>query len=168
MPAGSPWIMKKAPITKAGFEKIKRELEHLKSVAVPENVRDIETARAHGDISENAEYTAAKERQAFIHGKIQELENNLATSEIIDIRNIANDKIVFGASVVIADAKTGKETTYQLVGPYESDIAQCKISVLSPIGKALLGKCIGDTARVNAPGGVREFEIVDIIVAEQE
>ena len=157
-----------APITKAGFEKIKRELEHLKSVAVPENVRDIETARAHGDISENAEYTAAKERQAFIHGKIQELENNLATSEIIDIRNIANDKIVFGASVVIADAKTGKETTYQLVGPYESDIAQCKISVISPIGKALVGKCIGDTARVNAPGGVREFEIVDIIVAEQE
>ena len=120
--------MKKAPITKAGFEKIKRELEHLKSVAVPENVRDIETARAHGDISENAEYTAAKERQAFIHGKIQELENNLATSEIIDIRNIANDKIVFGASVVIADAKTGKETTYQLVGPYESDIAHASRS----------------------------------------
>ena len=92
--------MKKAPITKVGFEKIKRELEHLKTVAVPENVRDIEAARAHGDISENAEYTAAKERQAFIHGKIQELENNLATSEIIDLKNLSTDRIVFGTSVI--------------------------------------------------------------------
>jgi len=165
MPAGSPWIMKKAPITKVGFEKIKRELEHLKTVAVPENVRDIEAARAHGDISENAEYTAAKERQAFIHGKIQELENNLATSEIIDLKNLSTDRIVFGTSVIIEDVKKGKNITYQLVGPHESDIGRNKISVTSPLGKALVGKTIGDTARVNAPGGVREFEIVDIFIA---
>jgi len=168
LPAGSGKIMKKAPITKAGFEKIKKELEYLKTVAVPENVRDIETARAHGDISENAEYTAAKERQAFIHGKIQELENNLATSEIIDLKNLTTDRIVFGTSVVIEDVKTGKDTTYQLVGPHESDIGRNKISVTSPIGKALVGKSIGDTARVNAPGGVREFEIVDIFIAAED
>jgi transcription elongation factor GreA len=157
--------MKKVPITKVGFEKIKRELEHLKTVAVPENVRDIEAARAHGDISENAEYTAAKERQAFIHGKIQELENNLATSEIIDLKNLSTDRIVFGTSVIIEDVKKGKNITYQLVGPHESDIGRNKISVTSPLGKALVGKTIGDTARVNAPGGVREFEIVDIFIA---
>ena len=157
--------MKKAPITKVGFEKIKRELEHLKTVAVPENVRDIEAARAHGDISENAEYTAAKERQAFIHGKIQELENNLATSEIIDLKNLSTDRIVFGTSVIIEDVKKGKNITYQLVGPHESDIGRNKISVTSPLGKALVGKTIADTARVNAPGGVREFEIVDIFIA---
>ncbi|MBP8980888.1 MAG: transcription elongation factor GreA [Syntrophobacterales bacterium] len=160
--------MKKAPITRAGFEKIKKELEHLKNVAVPENVRDIETARAHGDISENAEYTAAKERQAFIHGKIQELENNLATSEIIDLKHLTTEKIVFGTSVVIEDVQTGKDTTYQLVGPHESDISRNKISVTSPIGKALLGKSVGDTARVKAPGGLKEFEIVDIFIADED
>ncbi len=160
--------MKKAPITKAGFEKIKKDLEHLKNVAVPENVRDIETARAHGDISENAEYTAAKERQSFIHGKIIELENNLATSEIIDLKNLSTDKVVFGVSVIIEDTKTGKGTTYQLVGPHESDIGLNKISVTSPIGKALVGKCIGDTARVNAPGGIRDYDVIDIFISVQE
>ena len=159
--------MKKVPITKAGFEKLKKELEYLKSVAVPENVRDIEVARAQGDISENAEYTAAKERQSFIHGKIQELENNLATSEIIALKNLSTDKVVFGVSVIIEDA-TGKGITYQLVGPHESDIALNKISVTSPIGKALVGKSVGDTARVNAPGGVREFDVIDIFITEEE
>jgi transcription elongation factor GreA len=154
--------MKKHPITKMGFEKLKRELEQLKSVAVPENIRDIEEARAHGDLSENAEYSAAKERQAFIHGRIQELENNLATSDIIDLNNLTSDKVVFGSTVVIADIKSGDDTTYQLVGPLESDISSNKISVTSPIGKALIGRVVGDEVRVNAPGGVREFEIVDI------
>jgi transcription elongation factor GreA len=156
--------MKKIPITKVGFEKLKKELEQLKSVAVPENIRDIETARAHGDLSENAEYTAAKERQSFIHGRIQELENNLATSEIIDLCNLTTEKIVFGSCVIIEDVQTGNGTTYQLVGPLESDINNNKISVTSPIGKALIGRSVGEEIRVNAPGGVREFEIVDIFV----
>jgi len=157
-------VMKKVPITKAGFEKIKKDLEHLKNVAVPENIRDIEVARAHGDLSENAEYTAAKERQSFLHGRIQELENSLATSEIIDLTNLTADKIVFGSSVVISDINTGADTTYQLVGPMESDIAQNRISVTSPIGRALIGKRVGEEVRVNTPGGVREFEIVRIFI----
>ncbi len=156
--------MKKVPITKAGFEKIKKDLEHLKNVAVPENIRDIEVARAHGNLSENAEYTAAKERQSFLHGRIQELENSLATSEIIDLTNLTADKIVFGSSVVISDINTGADTTYQLVGPMESDIAQNRISVTSPIGRALIGKRVGEEVRVNTPGGVREFEIVRIFI----
>lgn len=157
-------VMKKVPITKAGFEKIKKDLEHLKNVAVPENIRDIEVARAHGDLSENAEYTAAKERQSFLHGRIQEYENSLATSEIIDLTNLTADKIVFGSSVVISDINTGADTTYQLVGPMESDIAQNRISVTSPIGRALIGKRVGEEVRVNTPGGVREFEIVRIFI----
>jgi transcription elongation factor GreA len=158
--------MKKHPITKTGFEKLKKELEHLKSVDVLENIRDIEAARAHGDLSENAEYTAAKERQSFIHGRIQELENNLATSDIIDLNNLTADKIVFGSTVVLADIKSGADTTYQLVGPFESDISSNKISVTSPIGKALIGRSVGDEIRVNAPGGIREFEIVDISIGK--
>ena len=158
--------MTKHPITKPGFEKIKKELEQLKSVAVPENIRDIETARGHGDLSENAEYTAAKERQSYLHGKIQELENNLATADIIDVTNLTTEKVVFGASVVIEDIQTGNDTTYQLVGPLESDISSNKISVTSPIGKAMIGKRVGEEVHVNAPGGVREFEIVDIFISK--
>ncbi|MDQ5986060.1 MAG: Transcription elongation factor GreA [Syntrophus sp. SKADARSKE-3] len=156
--------MKKIPITKARFDKLKKELDHLKTVAVPENIRDIEEARAHGDLSENAEYTAAKEKQSFIHGRIQELENSLATSNIIDLSNLTTDKVVFGSSVVIEDINTGSGITYQLLGPYESDISCNRISVTSPIGKALIGKCVGEEVRVNTPGGIREFEIVDIFI----
>jgi transcription elongation factor GreA len=156
--------MKKIPITKAGFDKLKKELEQLKTVAVPENIRDIEEARAHGDLSENAEYTAAKEKQSFIHGRIQEIENSLATSNIIDLSNLTTEKVVFGSSVVIEDINTGNGITYQLLGPYESDISCNRISVTSPIGKALIGKCVGEEVRVNTPGGIREFEIVDIFI----
>ena len=160
--------MKKIPITKTGFEKIKKELEQLKTVSVPENIRDIEEARGHGDLSENAEYTAAKERQSYLHGRIAELENNLATSEIIDLSNLTTEKVVFGSSVIISDVTTGDDTTYQLVGPLESDINQNKISVTCPIGKALIGKIVGDEIRVNAPGGIREFEVVDIFVEKAD
>ena len=154
--------MDKMPITKAGFERLKKELEYVRTVSVPENIRDIETARAHGDISENAEYAAAKERQSFIQGRIQELENNLATSYIVNMDQLAGDKVVFGASVKIEDMGTGKGITYQLVGPFESDINKNQISVTSPIGKAMIGKSVGDEIKVKAPGGVREFEIVSI------
>jgi transcription elongation factor GreA len=158
--------MKKTPITKTGYDKLKKELDHLKAVELPENIRDIEQARSHGDISENAEYAAAKERQSFIHGKIQELENNLASSRIIDLTNLRDDRVVFGATVRIEDVHTGKEIQYRLVGPFESDISQNKISVTSPIGKAMIGKEIGDEVTVKAPGGIREFQIVDIRIEE--
>jgi transcription elongation factor GreA len=159
--------MEKIPITKAGFEKLKKELEYLKTVSILENIRDIETARAHGDISENAEYAAAKERQAFLHGKVQEIENNLAMSNVIDLRELNNDRVVFGSMVIIEDIATGDDTKYQLVGPFESDINENKISVTSPIGKALIGKNIGDTIKVKTPGGLREFEVIDILRGEE-
>ncbi len=156
--------MNKAPITRAGFEKLKKELDHLKKVEVPANIRDIEEARAHGDISENAEYAAAKERQSFIQGKIQEIENNLAGSRIVDLKNLTDDMVVFGTTVTIEDTSTGEITRYQLVGPFESDMSRNQISVTSPIGKALLRKEKGDGVTVNTPGGIREFEIVDIAI----
>jgi transcription elongation factor GreA len=156
--------MKKVPITKVGYEKLKKELEYIKTVSIPENIRDIEEARAHGDLYENAEFTAAKERQSFILGRIQEIENNLASSIIIDLKGITNDKIVFGATVIIGDNHSGEEIKYQLVGPFESDINENKISVTSPIGKALIGKRTGEEVTVKTPGGIRKFEVIDILI----
>jgi len=158
--------MDKMPITKEGFEKLKKELETIRNVSIPENVRDIEVARAHGDLSENAEYAAAKERQSHLYGKSQELENNLACCNIINITGITNEKVVFGCFVTIADidGESGEEIKYQLVGPFESDINQNKISVTSPIGKALIGKKIDSEIVVKTPGGTRNFQIIDISV----
>ena len=160
--------MEKMPITKSGFENLKKELEHLKTVLIPANIKDIETARGHGDLSENAEYTAAKEKQSFLHGKLQEIENNLALSTIIDLSKLSNDKVVFGAKVVIEEISSGTQTNYQLVGPFESNINANKISVTSPIGKALIGKSIGDEVKVQTPGGTRNFEVVDIMIDPSE
>ena len=160
--------MEKIPITRAGFARLKRELEVLRTVSVPQNIKDIEIARGHGDLSENAEYAAAKERQSYLHGKMQELENNLAMSNVIDLKNLTCEKAVFGSAVTIEDIHTGKRITYQLVGPLESDLERNRISVTSPIGRALIGKCNGDEISVNTPGGIREFEIVEITVQEEE
>lgn len=159
--------MEKMPITRAGFARLKKELEVLKTVSIPANIKDIETARAQGDLSENAEYSAAKERQSFLHGKMQELENALATSNVIDLKNLPCDKAVFGSCVTIEDSHDGKMITYQLVGPYESDLEQNRISVTSPIGRALVGTCVGDEVSVKTPGGLREFEIVDIAFRDE-
>jgi len=156
--------MNKFPITIAGFERLKKELARLKKVEVPANIRDIEEARAHGDISENAEYAAAKERQSFIQGKIQEINNNLAMSNIVDLKNLTDEMVVFGTTVTIEDTDTGEITRYQLVGPFESDMSRNQISVTSPIGRALLRKETGDEVKVSTPGGIREFEIVDIVI----
>jgi transcription elongation factor GreA len=156
--------MEKIPITKAGFEKLKKDLETLKNVSIPENIRDIEVARAHGDLSENAEYAAAKERQSYLHGKLQELENNLAMSNVITLKGQTTDKVLFGCYVTITDSDSGQEIKYQLLGPLESDINRNQISVTSPIGKALIGKKIGSEINVNTPGGTRNFEITDISV----
>ncbi len=156
--------MSKIPITKTGFEKLKKDLELFKTVLLPENIRDIEVARAHGDLSENAEYAAAKERQSYIYGKIQEIENNLALSDVINLNGISPDKVVFGATVTIEDIDGGEETRYQLVGPLESDINENKISVTAPLGKAMIGKRVGDEISVQTPGGQRKFGIVDIVI----
>jgi transcription elongation factor GreA len=160
-------FMQKMPITKAGYEKLKKELQHLKAVAIPENARAIEEARGHGDIAENAEYQYAKERQSFLHGRMQEIENNLASSKVIDLKGLTDEKVVFGSTVTIRDTDTGDVMEYQLVGPYESDAGNNRISVTSPIGKALIGKEAGDTVSAKTPGGVREFEVVGIAVTEE-
>ena len=160
--------MDKIPITRAGFARLKRDLEVVKTVSIPQNIKDIEIARGHGDLSENAEYSAAKERQSFLHGKMQELENNLAMSNVIDLKNLTNERVVFGSTVAIEEIGTGKGITYQLVGPLESDLERDRISVTSPIGRALIGKRVGDEVSVKTPGGVREFEIIGITVQEEE
>lgn len=154
--------MEKIPITKEGFEKLKKELETVKNVSIPENIRDIEIARGHGDLSENAEYSAAKERQSFLYGKMQELENNLALSNVIVLKGQPSDKVVFGCFATIADSNSGEKIKYRLVGPFESDINLNTISVTSPIGKALIGKSIGNEINVKTPGGIKNFEIIDI------
>jgi transcription elongation factor GreA len=159
--------MQRIPITKAGFERLKKDLETIKNVSIPENVRDIEVARAHGDISENAEYSAAKERQSFLYGKVQELENNLALANVISLKGLTSEKVVFGCYVSLEDIDNGEKIKYQLLGPYESDISQNKISVTSPIGKALIGKSIGSEINVQTPGGTRNFEIIDISIEEE-
>lgn len=156
--------MQKVPITKPGFEKLKKELDHLKKVAVPENIRDIEEAIAHGDLSENAEYESAKAQQSFIQGKVQEIENNLAMSEIIDPNDLTDERVVFGSTVILEDTIKDESIEYVLVGPYESNIDENKISVTSPIGKALIGKEVGDAVSVKTPGGVRKFEVIDIMI----
>lgn len=158
--------MDKIPITKKGFDKLKKELETIKNISIPENIRDIEIARGHGDLSENAEYSAAKERQSYLYGKSQELENNLARCNVIHLTGKVTDKVVFGCYVTIAgsDSENGEEIKYQMVGPFESDISENKISVTSPIGKALIGKKIGSEIVVKAPGGTKNYEIIDISV----
>ncbi|MGA3279433.1 MAG: transcription elongation factor GreA [Smithella sp.] len=159
--------MEKIPITKAGFEKLKKDIETIKNVSIPENVRDIEVARAHGDISENAEYSAAKERQSFLYGRKQELENQLAMANVINLKGLTTDKVVFGCYVSLEDTDSGEKIKYQLLGPYESDINKNKISVTSPIGKALIGKRIGSEIIVQTPGGTRNFEVIDISIEEE-
>lgn len=154
--------MQKIPITREGFDRLIRELEQLKKVDIPANIRDIEEARSHGDISENAEYAAAKERQSFLQGKLQELENNLSQTVIIDPRELTNDRAVFGSLVTLEDQVSSEVIAYRLVGPLESDLSKFQISITSPIGKALIGKRPGDEVTVKTPGGIRQFEVLDI------
>jgi transcription elongation factor GreA len=154
--------MERIPITRQGLEKIKAELNHLEGVERPQNIRAIEEARAHGDLSENAEYHAAKEAQAFIEGKINELRAVIGRSEVLEIETIPTDRVVFGRTVLLYDVNTEEEITYQLLGPYESDPEKGKISVTSPLGQALIGREAGDEVRVKTPGGIQEFEIVEI------
>lgn len=155
--------MHKIPLTLKGAEKLREELNHLKSVMRPRITEAIAEARAHGDLKENAEYHAAREQQSFTEGRIKEIEGKLANCQIIDVTQVhAHGKIVFGATVELADAETGDEVTYQIVGEDEADIKQGMISITSPIARALIGKREGEVAVVKAPGGDREFDICAI------
>ena len=155
--------MNKVPLTVNGAELLRTELHNLKSVQRPAIINAIAEARAHGDLSENAEYAAAKERQSFIEGRIAELEGKISNAQIIDPKTLnADGRCVFGATIELEDLTEGKSVTYQIVGEDEADIKTGKISVTSPIARALIGKSAGDVAEVNAPGGVREYEIVDV------
>jgi len=155
--------MSKIPITTAGAERLRAELQELKTVQRPTIVTAIAEARSHGDIAENAEYHAAKERQGFIEGRISELESKLANVQIINPALLdADGRCVFGATVDLEDMRNGEVVTYQIVGDDEGDIKQGKVSIGSPLARALIGKYSGDVAEVQAPGGVREYEILDV------
>ncbi len=155
--------MKKIPITVIGAEKLKVELHRLKTVERPRIIQAIAEARSHGDLSENAEYHAAKEQQGFVEGRIAEFENRLAMAQVIDPLTVnANGRVVFGATLDLMDEHGGREVTYQIVGDYEADLAQGRISVSSPIARALIGKEEGDVVEVQVPGGLRTYEILDI------
>ena len=155
--------MDRVPVTQRGAELLKAELIELKTVTRPEIVQAIATAREHGDLKENAEYHAAREQQSFAEGRIQELESVLSTAQLIDVTSLnVEGRVVFGATVELEDLDTEETVTYQIVGDIEADIKLNKIAVSSPIARALIGKEEGDVATVNAPAGIREYEIIDI------
>jgi transcription elongation factor GreA len=155
--------MNKVPLTLRGAELLKEELQRLKSVERPAVIEAIAEARSHGDLSENAEYDAAKERQGFVEGRIADLEGKISNAIIINPAELdADGRVVFGATVELMDLETEDKVTYQIVGDDEADIKLCKVSVNSPIARALIGKESGDVAEVVAPGGIREYEVLDV------
>ena len=156
----------KRPITKEGYQKLKEELERFKKIERPKNIQDIAEARAHGDLSENAEYSAAKERQSYIAGRMADLENRLATSEIIDTSRLDSSKVVFGATVKLIDLFKGESKKYTIVGEDEADLKNGKISLSSPVGRALIGNKDGDVVTIKVPAGDREYEIQGISFGE--
>ncbi|MBI4688470.1 MAG: transcription elongation factor GreA [Nitrospirae bacterium] len=154
--------MNKVPMTKEGHQKLQQELERLLKIERPNNIKAIAEARAHGDLSENAEYHAAKERQSFIEGRIHEVQSKLAFAHVIDPSRISQDKIAFGATVKLCDTDTAEEKIFMLVGTDEADVKNGKISITSPVGKSLIGKSVGDTVTVKAPAKTMEYEILEI------
>lgn len=155
--------MSRAPITAKGAQRLRAELEELKSVKRPAVIEAIAEARAHGDLKENAEYHAAREQQGFIEGRIKHLEAELSHAQVIDVSTLnAGDKVVFGATVVVVDCESDEEKTYQIVGDLEADIKQGLIAISSPVARALIGKNEGDAVTIEAPGGTREYEIVAV------
>lgn len=154
--------LQKFPMTAPGLKRLEEELRHLKSVERPEVIRAIAEARSHGDLSENAEYHAARERQSFIEGRVIELEEVVSAAEVIDPSSLTGDQVKFGAHVKLVDEETDKEMTYQIVGVHEADIKHARLSISSPLAKALIGKKVGDTVSVPAPGGDRSYEILSV------
>ena len=158
--------MAKIPITKKGYEALQAELERYKKIERPKNIKDIEEARGHGDLKENAEYHAAKERQGHIAGRINDLEHKLAEAQIIDTSTFTNEKVVFGATVTLLEIQTERKQRYTLVGQDEGDMKTGRISIQSPVGRALIGKRVGDTFEVKTPAKVVEFEVLIICFEE--
>jgi transcription elongation factor GreA len=155
-------LLNRIPITPGGFHRLQDDLDRLLKVDRPKNIKDIAEARAHGDLSENAEYHAAKEMQSFIEGKIQELKTKLALADVIDPSKISQDRTAFGATVKVMDLSSDEEKTFVLVGPDEADVKNSRISISSPVGKALINKEIGDVVTIKAPAKTMEYEILEI------
>ncbi|RDD62722.1 transcription elongation factor GreA [Ferruginivarius sediminum] len=155
-------MSKKIPMTAQGYAQIEEELRHLRSNARPEVIKAIAEAREHGDLSENAEYHAARDRQSFIEGRVAELEDQMARAEVIDVSKLSGNTVKFGATVTLADEDTDEETTYQIVGEIEADVKGGRIAVTSPIARAIIGKSVGDSVEVETPKGQKFFEIVDV------
>lgn len=153
------------PMTKEGYERLKKELDHIIKVERPRNIKEIEEARAHGDLSENAEYHAAKERQGLLDAKKREIEFKLAHAQIIDVSRLTNEKVVFGSTVTLVDTDSGEMKVYTLVGQEEADIKKGKISIQSPVGKALIGHKKGDVVTIKTPAKIVEYEIVEIRIS---
>ena len=154
--------MEKIPMTGAGYARLEEELKRLKNADRPAVIKAIAEARAHGDLSENAEYHAAKERQGFIESRVIELEDKLRRAQVIDVRSLKGDKVMFGATVKLVDADTDQETVYQIVGPDEADIKCGRLSISAPLARALIGKAEGDTVEVNTPGGGKSYEVLSV------
>lgn len=155
--------MQRMPMTPQGYEKLQADLKHMKAVERPRCIQAIAEARAHGDLSENAEYDAAKEAQSLLEGRIKDYEARLSLAEVIDPKaHAGSERIVFGATVELEDTEEGRRVTYQIVGETEADVKEGKISVTSPIARALVGKSLGDTVVVQAPGGKKEYDVVDV------
>jgi transcription elongation factor GreA len=154
--------MEKIPMTPAGLKALEDELRNLKQVERPAVIRAIAEAREHGDLSENAEYHAARERQSFIEGRITELEDIISRAQVIDVANLSGDIVRFGATVTLADEDSEDEAIYQIVGQHEADISAGRLSVHSPLARALIGKHIGDSVEVSSPGGSRSYEVVNV------
>ena len=154
--------MARSPITRDGYNQLHKELENLKKVVRPQVIKAIEEARAHGDLNENAEYVAAKERQSFVEKKIREIEQRLANSEIMDNINGPNDRVGFASTVTLENLDSRDQFTYQIVGPDESDISSGKISITSPLGRALVGKEVDEEVTVKTPGGLKKYSILKI------
>ena len=155
-------MSERTPMTRAGYAKLQEELKQLKSMDRPRIVREIEDARAHGDLSENAEYHATKERQGHIEGRIRSVEDKLARALVIDPSGQNGDSVRFGATVVLEDAESGEQVTYTILGEEESDVARGRISIQSPVARALMGRTTGDSVTVRVPKGIRELEILEI------
>ena len=160
--------MSRIPITASGLRRLKEELKHLQGVERLKISKEIEVARGHGDLRENAEYHAAKEKQSHIEGRILNLNDWIARAEVIDVSKLSGDKVVFGATVKLLDVETDKQVTYTLLGELEADIKRRLISVTSPLARGLIGKAVGDLVTVQSPGGAREYEVVEVLFEEPE
>lgn len=155
-------MIQKIPMTARGYADLEAELKRLKSIERPAVIKALSEAREHGDLSENAEYHAARERQSFVEGRVMELEDKLSRAEVIDVSKLGGDQVKFGATVTLADEETDEESTYQIVGPDESDVNEGRLSITSPLARALIGKSVGDSVEVTTPSGSKSYEVIAV------